>query len=459
MTHWLHPLARPTRAAIPSQRTILRVVNLEDRFVPSSPTLDNPFGHVDRTAAEAVYVESNNPAPAQNAVLGFRRNPANGSLTQFGSFPTGGTGQLNVPKVVGPDDGDQQVRVTADGRFLYAVNQGSDTVTAFRIRDNGDLDWIGSFATGGVQPDSIGIAGEFLYVADRGDATATHPGTVAPQITGFTIEPDGSLTAIPNSTVTFPVGTFVTQTLITRDNRFLFANVASLSGAAEGNTLSPFQIGVDGTLHLAPGGNVAAGSNTSLILGAAAHPTLNIVYSGLTAAGQVGVFTYDETGRTSFVGASVDQGRAPCWCVVSGDGRVLYAANTATDSIGVYSLADPLHPVQIQEFALGGPHSASGTGFQTAVFEIALDPTGRSLYAVGQSTDPNFQPGNQLHTLSVARDGTLSEPHGPVILNPVDALATAHPQGVVAVGLHVRDDIAPPRGDDDGSDAEGRHGW
>mgnify|MGYP007006519071 CR=1 FL=1 len=32
-----------------------------------------------------------------------------GSLTQIGSFLTGGTGQLNVPKRVGPDDGGPHV--------------------------------------------------------------------------------------------------------------------------------------------------------------------------------------------------------------------------------------------------------------------------------------------------------------------------------------------------------------
>ena len=84
---------------------------------------------------------------------------ADGSLTQFGSFATGGTGQLNIPKAVGPDDGDQQVRVTDDGKFLFAVNQGSDSVSAFRVRPNGRLDLVGVFASGGDQPDSIGIAG------------------------------------------------------------------------------------------------------------------------------------------------------------------------------------------------------------------------------------------------------------------------------------------------------------
>jgi hypothetical protein len=47
-----------------------------------------------------------------------------------------------------------------------------------------------------------------------------------------------------------------------------------------------------------------------------------------------------------------------------------------------------------------------------------------------------------LHILSIARDGTLSEPHGPAVFTPFGVPGNAHPQGIAAV----------PRagGDDDG---------
>jgi 6-phosphogluconolactonase (cycloisomerase 2 family) len=415
-------------------RAHLNVEGMEDRSLPAPLTGGGLFDTLPlgRAAAVNVYTETNNPNPGQNAILGFHRN-ADGSLTRFGSFATGGTGQLNIPKAVGPDDGDQQVRVTDDGKFLFAVNQGSDSVSAFRVRTNGRLDLVGVFASGGDQPDSIGIAGQRLYVANRGDAASNHPGTRAPSVTGFDIGPNGVLTPIPNSTVSFPIGTLASQTLVSPDGRFLFVEVGTLAGAPGGNTVNTFRINADGSLTAAPGGPASAGTNAPFLLGAAPHPRLNIVYTGFASSSQVGVFTYDETGRTTFVQAVPDAGAAPCWCVVSDDGRVLYVANTGTDSIGVYSLADPLHPVQIQDLPLGGPQSANGAGRQTAVFEIALDPTGRFLYAVGQSTDLSFPQGNQLHTLTVARDGTLAERTPPVIFPQADVPANAHPQGLAVV--------------------------
>lgn len=440
----------------------LSLESLDERVVPSATAFDRPD-----PAPTVVYTETNDPRDGQNAVLAFRRDPLTGDLTQLGRYLTGGTGQLNVPKAVGQDDGDQQVRVTADGKFLFAVNQGSHSVTAFRVLGSGRLEKVGTYASGGDQPDSVGVAGNYLYVANRGDASSTHPGTTTPNVTAFSIGRDGSLTPVANSTVNFPVGTFVTQTLVSKDGRFLFVEAATLSGTAGGNTVNTFRINADGTLTAAPGGPASAGTNAPVLLGAATHPTLNIVYTGFASAKQVGVFTYDETGRTSYVGPAADSGAAPCWCVVSEDGKVLYVANTATDSVSVFSLADPLHPVQIQELQLGGPRAnATGAG-RANVFEIALDPTGRFLFAVTQSTDPAFPQGNQLHTLSVARDGTLSEPLTPVVFATTDVPANAHPQGLAVVHLGGREHDRSDRvfvgfdfRDDDGSDlfAGGRHG-
>ena len=438
---------RPPRRVATARRVRPDLESLEERAVPASlrPGLsaDGPAGH----AVTTVYTESNNPAAGQNAVLAFHQNP-NGSLTEIGSFKTGGTGQGNPQEVIGPDDSSQEVVATPDGRFLFAVNQGSNSISSFRINPDGSLDLIGTFDSGGVQPDSIGIAADKLYVSNRGDSAVGHPGTVAPNITGFRIHHDGSLTAIPDSTVTFPVDTSPSQNLISPDGRFLFADIFAVPGstAKQGNTLAPFRIERDGGLELAPGGNVGAPVNPPLLLGAAFNPNHRIIYAGLTAVNEVGVFTYDKSGRLTFVGDSPVQGAAPCWAAVSADGRFLYTGDTGTDSVGVFSLADPLHPKQIQEFVLGGPHAPPGSPpgtLLTNVFQIALSPDGHTLYAISQNTDPtgNFPDGNQLHTLSVAADGKLSEPNAPVLLTTAGVPGDARPQGiaVVVTRRHERD--------------------
>ncbi len=446
MLKWIWK-SRSPRAA-DARRSRLRLENLEERAVPAS-LQGSLFGNSPANLALAtVYTESNNPASDHNAVLAFSRS-AEGTLTQIGTFSTHGTGQVNLPKVVGPDDSSQEVVATPDGKFLYAVNQGSNTIAAFRIRGDGGLDFIDTFDSGGVQPDSIGIANGKLYVNNKGDATATDPGTVAPTITGFTIDANGALSPIPNSTITLPVGTVPSQNLISPNGQLLFSDIFGVNGgtAPQSNTLAPFQIGGNGSLTLAPGGNVAAQAPGATgaapaLLGAAANPNQNIIYVGLTGLSEVAVFTYNSSGKLSFVGATAPNnqgGAGPCWTAVSPDGKFLYTGDTGTDSVGVYSLADPLHPVQLQELFLGGPQtppgSAPGTAREVSVFQVAVDPSGRFVYAISQNTSPNgtFQEGNQLHILAVAHDGTLTEPNGPVILPGDSVPGTAHPQGIAVV--------------------------
>src|SRR5689334_17507002 len=160
----------PINASGPIARAIFEV--LEPRWLMSgSPASFDSHGLAD--GPSVVYVESNNPAAGQNAVLAFRRNPATGALKELagGPFLTGGTGFLNAQGQLGPDDSDREVIASPDGRLLFAVNQGSNSIAVFRIRNDGSLDLVGghAFPSGGVQPVSLALSGDRLYVANRGD--------------------------------------------------------------------------------------------------------------------------------------------------------------------------------------------------------------------------------------------------------------------------------------------------
>lgn len=421
---------------------------VEARLFLSASHLDHARGvHHPATHPAYVYTESNDPDPGQNAILGYRRDPHDGSLTLIGTFPTGGTGQANPGEAIGPDDSDQEVIVSSDRRFLLAVNQGSDSIAVFRIHHNGSLRLAGTFASGGVQPVSLGLSADHLYVANRGDSAVGHPGTVAPNYTAFRLSHDGKLRPIPNSTITFPIDTSPAQTLISRDGKFVFADTFAVPGSAAplGNTISPFRIAPDGSLHPAPGGAVGAPVSPPLLLGTALHPTRNILYAGFTGAAKIGVYEFDKSGTLSFVTSIADQGAAPCWCTVSPDGQFLYVANTGTDSVGVFSLADPLHPAQVQEFHLAGPltgPSSPAGKLDTNAFQLAVDPSGKSLYVINHSVAANhdFPEGNALHTLAIAADGTVSEKVAPVIFSTTHVPATAHPQGLAIVSFDEDED-------------------
>jgi DNA-binding beta-propeller fold protein YncE len=172
---------------------------------------------------------------------------------------------------------------------------------------------------------------------------------------------------------------------------------------------------------------------------------------------QIAVFTYDKKGALTFVKAVADQGAGPCWTAVSADGKYLYAVNTGSVSVGVYSLKDPLNPVQIQDFALKLPAPPAGQAkAPVGAFEFSLDPSGDVLDVLTQSTDAalSFPQGNALHSLLVASDGTLSEPGDATTFSTTLVPGTARIQGVaiVATRLHDHND----HGDDHG---RRRHWW
>ena len=294
--------------------------------------------------------------------------------------------------------------------------------------------------SGGTEPVSLAIADGRLYVVNRGDEIQGQTGTIAPTITVFNIGRRGGLSQDVAATTTLPVGLSPSQLLISSSSNFAFLDTFTpppLNSVTEANEVVPFRIAANGKLIPVSSGGVGDPVSPPLLLGLAQNPTRSIIYAGLTGASQVGVFTFDRAGNLTLADTVSVQGNGPCWSTVSADGKFLYTADTGTNSVGVFSLADPLHPVQIQEFVLGGPQNSAGTATprETTDFEFALDPSGKTLYVIDHQNDAagTFPQGNALHVLSVAADGTLSESASSPVFLPSGIPAGADPQGVAVI--------------------------
>ena len=422
---------RPTKRSL----VFCGLETLESRqLMSASPLLQH--------ATSFVYTETDNSNPGQNAVIAYRQS-SDGQLTQIGSFNTGGTGVANPQGLLGPDDSDKEVIASPDGRLLFAVNQGSNSIAVFRVHRDGSLGLVNNTAisSGGTEPVSLAIGDGRLYVVNRGNEVQGQAGTIAPTITVFNIRQNGVLTQDLAATTTLPVGLSPSQVLISSTSRLAFLDTFTpppLNNVTDANEVLPFQIAADGALIPVSSGGVGAPVTPPLLLGLAQNPTENIIYAGLTGANQVGVFTFDGAGNLKLVGTVPVEGSGPCWTLVSANGKFLYTVDTGTNSVGVFSLADPLHPVQIQEFVLGGPQNSTGdptAARETTDFEFALDPSGKTLYVIDHQTDAagNFPQGNALHVLSVAPDGTLSESASSPLFLPSNIPAGADPQGVAVI--------------------------
>jgi 6-phosphogluconolactonase (cycloisomerase 2 family) len=367
---------------------------------------------------DVVYAESN--STAGNSILSFQ-NDGSGKLTYLGSTPAGGIGVFDPSFALGPFDSDQNLLVSRDRSLLLAVNSGSNSIATFRIDSSGGLTpTAGSpFASGGIDPVSIGLRDDILTVVNKDGDPNQNPNPALPNYTTFRVDSDGGLGSINNSTVSVAYGSSPSQAAIAAVGPFVFG------ADFLGGLLQSFAMDEGGHLLANPPqaipDSVYTGSPAPhLPLGLRAHPSEPILYVDLVTVSQVAVYKYDEQGRLQFVKTVVDPGAGPCWAILNHRGTRLYVINTGDTSVAVYDVTQPLNPKVIQHFAMvvttGNPFSA------------VIDDSDKFIYVSGeQSTATANASANAIHTLKVASDGTLSEPFPPTVL-PISGLART--QGV-----------------------------
>ena len=103
-----------------------------------------------------------------------------------GTFPTGGLGTGNsINAQIDPLNSQGSLTRSADGRFLFAVDAGSNEVSVLAIKGE-TLDLVDRVPSGGLFPSSVTVHNNLLYVVNHVDAT----------LAGFTVGNDGKLSAL-----------------------------------------------------------------------------------------------------------------------------------------------------------------------------------------------------------------------------------------------------------------------
>jgi hypothetical protein len=368
----------------------------------------SPHRHRTSPVIGHVYVDDNT-APA-NTVAGFDRH-ADGTLTAIPGSPfvVGGAGGG------APNASQGSVQLSSDGRYLLAVDAGSDQISVLRIKPDGSLMAAAKspVSSGGVDPVSIAVHHDLVYVANAGPGASVGD----TNYTGFRLDPGGHLAPIPHSTYVLPGNSKPGQILFNRDGTKAAGTRIATS------EIDSFTVGRDGRLRPAPGSPYDAqafspaqgwgqlGSEFS-----PTHPDQLFVSDAHTAAGGaafpglVSSFVDGPRGSLSPLGAPVaNDGGAACWIEVSHDGRFLFVVNTASASISSYSIGRGGTLAFLQ---------STGAGEVSAGAEDArLSPDGRTLWVV--------ESGGNAVTGFAVHGGTLT----PLVSAPGPSGAT--PSGIV----------------------------
>lgn len=312
--------------------------------------------------AGAVYVLTNQTT---NSVAVFRRN-AKGMLSSAGDFPTGGAGN---PTPQPPDPAtdplaSQGALIIGPGnQFLFAVNAGSNEISVLKIKKD-SLDVVDVVDSGGVRPISLALRGDLLYVLNEG-------GT--PNITGFEVDDDGTLTQLDDSTQPLIGGGAADPAQIGFSHNGDLLVVTDKAG----NRLNTYTIDDDGL----PSAPIDNPSNGMTPFGFAFNNGDTLVVSeafgGAPNQGAASSYSAADDGTLSVISGSVANSQtASCWVVITKNGKFAFVSNTGSGTISSYR-------VNAEDGSLTLLNAtAADTGMNSAPIDMTLSVNSRILFVL-----------------------------------------------------------------------------
>jgi 6-phosphogluconolactonase (cycloisomerase 2 family) len=362
-------LASVTLAACAADEKALTAPQLDATTIAASRDQDGGNHDIGDNRAGAVYTETN--GAAGNAILPFRR-ASDGSLTPLGAVPTGG---LGIGGTADPLMSQYALVLRTDHRVLYAVNAGSNDVSAFRVGQDGSITLASRVASGGVMPVSLASRGELLFALNGGSNT----------VQGFRATPSGGLSPIPGaSTTLLPGASGASSIKFTSDGEHLLVTERN------SNRLESIAVGKNGRL-----GTVVATASSGAVPFAVDNgfdgSALVAEAGGADPNGAVSSYQVGEAGALRTVTASLStQGAATCWVVATRDGRFAYAINSASGTVSGLSVG---RGGRLALLNANGVTASTGAG--TAPIDPALAAGGRFLYVLkaGTGTIQGFRVG------------------------------------------------------------------
>lgn len=323
-----------------------------------------------RTSAQGgVYTMTN---AAVNEILQYRRS-RDGGLTFVASYGTGGAG-------TGAGLGNQGgIAISDDGRWLLAVNAASSELSVFRRSADGGLVLVERAGSGGMAPISVTQNGPWVYVVNEGGA-----GNIA----GFRLAGDGSLTLLGTQPLSQAGGVDPAQISFSPNGRALVVTEKNTDRIVvypvrAGRAGAPLVHDSDGPTPFGFGFT----RNGTLIVSNAA--------GGAAGAGSASSYAIGSDGSLHVIDAQVpDFQSAPCWIVVTRNGRFVYTTNTATNNTSGYRIT-----ARGGLELLGDGNTASNSG---GPIDAAINPSGAEyLHVLNAAT-------GAIEVFAVHRDGSLS---------------------------------------------------
>jgi 6-phosphogluconolactonase len=267
--------------------------------------------------AGAVFTMNN--SSNANQVLMFEREE-HGALSFAGEVSTGGLG-------TGAGLGSQGGVILSEGhRWLFVVNAGSHEISSFAVSTKG-LELVDKVDSGGLNPISLTISGNLLYVLNSGGNFGA-----TDNITGFVVSSQGKMMPVPDSTRGLSAAsTSPAEVGFTADGTVLVVTEKTTS------LINTFAMDEDsGT----PRDHKVFQSPGTEPFGFA-FDKRNHLFVTEAVASSVSSYSVSDDGDLTIISKSVpDDQKAACWMAVTKNGRLGFDANAAINSTSGFRI-DP----------------------------------------------------------------------------------------------------------------------
>jgi 6-phosphogluconolactonase (cycloisomerase 2 family) len=337
-----------------------------------------PEGHV--------YTLTN--AVGRNEIVAFSRG-ADGVLAPWRRAATGGAG-------TGAGLGNQGAIALSDsGDWLVAVNPGSDSISVFLVSSDG-LSLVDTADSGGMLPTSVTIKRGIVYALNAG----------SDDITAFRLGVDGHLSPIADSTRALSgTGTGAAEVSFNRAGDLL-----AVTEKATGHVVT-FAVDGDGLAGEAHVEDSPTPTPFGFAFGRRDEMFVSEADGGAVGASAMSSYQLGGDGGIGVVTASEPSGEtAACWVAATRDGRFAYTTNTGSDTVSSYG-ADASGALSLlAAVAAGTP--AGGAPTDVAVdrnsrFLYVLNPGVRSISAYAIAPDGSLEPiGEQAVLLITSSSGS-----------------------------------------------------
>jgi 6-phosphogluconolactonase (cycloisomerase 2 family) len=320
-----------------------------------------------------LYLQTNE---VENCIIHYHR-AANGALTEVGRFQTGGAGSGVFKPISGQEsapnsfEGAGSVILAPDRRFLFTTNGGDNSVSSFRVRDDGKLVLIDVKATGNPVEGKSGTAKSLAYAPSSGTLFVLH--SFGPDhLRLMSVDAEGKLKLRAER---YTVNTYskrnrvATMVVVSPNEKFVLAGTtfdepialtglypdgspilwvqraggafhSIASNAPDPDGVAVFPLEKDGSLGTARFHDAGGGSPFYI---AFLHGRPDTFVVGYAVGDGCAMGTIAENGAVSFgplvkIDTSAGVPTELCWLAVSQDDRTVYATNFGYGNISSYRI-------------------------------------------------------------------------------------------------------------------------